>query len=260
MNWSQIENKMKRLWGYIKKLLNVLYKAGCGISYIWLLFPVLFWLSFVKTWNHMVSDPNTTGPYFGIVLLAGVLHIIATLFLNHRRKTVQFNISAILGGIALLPFYVLIMCVQSAPTGYAAEHPTPKGLVCHTPMAEHADTEKAVNPTDSTTFLQIRKGIQGGIYEYSFYYPPLPEGTIWLQCYEAGKNTPLSARKIKKKTSHATKAAGSFSCLAQNKEFTIYEGDWSEYYAARIEVWFKDKKGNKRKLLEKFYTVEGWSR
>ena len=30
MNWSQIENKMKRLWGYIKKLLNVLYKQGAA--------------------------------------------------------------------------------------------------------------------------------------------------------------------------------------------------------------------------------------
>ena len=214
MNWSQIESKMKWLWGYIKKLLNVLYKAGCGISYAWFLFPVVFW----------------------------------------------FSISAIMWSVSLLPFFVLSMAIQSAPTGYAAEHPTPEGLVCHTPMAEHADMEKAINPTDSTTFLQIRKGIQGGIYEYSFYYPPLPEGTIWLQCYEAGKNVPLSKREIKKKTSQKTKASGNFSCLTENKEFTIYEGDWSEYYAARIEVWFKDKKGNKRKLLEKFYTVEGWSR
>lgn len=158
------------------------------------------------------------------------------------------------------PLFVQSVAIQSAPTGYAAEHPIPKGLVCHTPMAEHADTEKAVNPTDSTTFLQIRKGIQGGIYEYSFYYPALPEGTIWLQCYEAGKNTPLSAREIKKKTSQKTEGTDRFTCLAENKEFTIYEGDWGEHYAARIEVWFKDKKGNKRKLLEKFYTVEGWSR
>ena len=66
--------------------------------------------------------------------------------------------------------------------------------------------------------------------------------------------------KIKKETRQKTKATDSFSCLVRNKEFIIYEGDWSEYYAARIEVWFKDKKGNKRKLMEKFYTVEGWSR
>ena len=260
MNWSQIESKMKWLWGYIKKLLNVLYKAGCGISYAWFLFPVVFWFSYVKTWQYMNSDPHTTDLYLGINLLAGLLHVIATLFLLHRRRAVQFSISAIMWSISLLPFYVLSICLQSAPTGYAAEHPIPKGLACHTPMAEHADMEKAVNPEDSTTYLQIRKGIQGGIYEYSFFYPQLPEGTIWLQCYEAGKNVPLSKREIKKKTSQKTKATSHFSCLAENKEFTIYEGDWSEYYAARIEVWFKDKKGNKRKLQEKFYTVEGWSR
>lgn len=260
MNWSQIKCKVKWLWGGFKKLWAILYKAGCYTSYIWFLFPVVFWFSYVKTWEYMNSDPNTTDFYLGIGLWAGLLHIIATLFLLHRRKAVQFSISAILGFIAVLPLYVLSICLQSAPTGYAAEHPIPEGLACHTPMAEHADMEKAINPTDSTTYLQIRKGIQGGIYEYSFYYPPLPEGTIWLQCYEAGKNSPLSAWKIKKKTSQKTKATSHFSCLTENKEFTIYEGDWGEHYAARIEVWFKDKKGNKRKLLEKFYTVEGWSR
>ena len=70
MNWSQIESKMKWLWGYIKKLLNVLYKGGCGISYAWFLFPVVFWFSYVKTWQHMNSDPHTTDLYLGINLLA----------------------------------------------------------------------------------------------------------------------------------------------------------------------------------------------
>ena len=218
---------------------------------------VLSDLSFEVKEGEFVSILGASGGGKSTVLnlLAGLLHVIATLFLLHRRRAVQFSISAIMWFISLLPFYVLSICLQSAPTGYAAEHPIPKGLACHTPMAEHADMEKAVNPEDSTTYLQIRKGIQGGIYEYSFFYPQLPEGTIWLQCYEAGKNVPLSKREIKKKTSQKTEGTDRFTCLAENKEFTIYEGDWSEYYAARIEVWFKDKKGNKRKLLEKFYTV-----
>ena len=99
MNWSQIESKMKRLWGYIKKLLNVLYKAGCGISYAWFLFPVVFWFSYVRTWQYMNSDPHTTDLYLGINLLAGLLHVIATLFLLHRRRAVQFSISAIMWGL-----------------------------------------------------------------------------------------------------------------------------------------------------------------
>lgn len=45
------------------------------------------------------------------------------------------------------------------------------------------------------------------------------------------------------------------------QEFTIYEGDWGDYYAARIEVWHKDAQtGMERKLMEKVYRVEGWMR
>ncbi|MBP5375589.1 MAG: hypothetical protein J6Y38_04560 [Bacteroidaceae bacterium] len=45
------------------------------------------------------------------------------------------------------------------------------------------------------------------------------------------------------------------------QEFTIYEGVWDDYYAARVEVWFKDAETRKeRKLVEKVYRVEGWQR
>lgn len=45
------------------------------------------------------------------------------------------------------------------------------------------------------------------------------------------------------------------------EEDNIYEGDWDDYYAARIEVWFKNAETNQEsKLLEKVYRVEGWMR
>lgn len=49
--------------------------------------------------------------------------------------------------------------------------------------------------------------------------------------------------------------------LKSRKRFTIYEGDWGDYYAARIEVWHKDAAtGEETKLCEKTYRVEGWMR
>ena len=57
-----------------------------------------------------------------------------------------------------------------------------------------------------------------------------------------------------------TKTVGD-KTLFQNIEFTIYEGDWEDYYAARIEVWHKDASTQKEtKLLEKVYRVDGWMR
>lgn len=38
--------------------------------------------------------------------------------------------------------------------------------------------------------------------------------------------------------------------LISRKRFTIYEGDWGDYYAARIEVWHKDAAtGEETKLV-----------
>ena len=56
-------------------------------------------------------------------------------------------------------------------------------------------------------------------------------------------------------------ATESFTQLVNKKRFTIYEGDWEDYYAARIEVWHKDASTQKEtKLLEKVYRVDGWMR
>ena len=52
-----------------------------------------------------------------------------------------------------------------------------------------------------------------------------------------------------------------FHQLVDHQCFTIYEGDFGDYYAARVEVWFRDStSGAERKLMEKVYRVEGWMR
>lgn len=52
-----------------------------------------------------------------------------------------------------------------------------------------------------------------------------------------------------------------FSKVVEKQKFTIYEGDWEEYYAVRVEVWHRDSISCKEtKLMEKFYRMEGWMR
>lgn len=52
-----------------------------------------------------------------------------------------------------------------------------------------------------------------------------------------------------------------FGIVVDKQKFIISEGDWGDYYAARIEVWFKNTNtGEEIKLLEKIYRVEGWER
>ena len=120
----------------------------------------------------------------------------------------------------------------------------------------------AITPVDSLdadAFLQVR-GYYGE-YSYDLFYGPLPAGEVFLRCYEATKNIPLSEDRLTERSKVAIDSTITFSQLVHNKSFTIYEGDWEDYYAARIEVWFKNKETKEEcKLLEKVYRVDGWMR
>ena len=190
--------------------------------------------------------------------------------------------------IAFSSFYFL--WDQSQPTGYAASHPIPEGLEYNIPLQEirvvDGDTvvpvlgieirgtdtmyyrkgwQKHTPPTidkeNEQTWLQIWNSFQGGIYNYSFYYPELLSGTIYLRCFEVSKNEELSARRIKESTSVDFHGHNKFGKIVDMQRFTIYEGDWGEYYAVRVEVWYHDPvKKEERMLMSKIYRMEGWMR
>ena len=251
---------MKALIVYLKKVISAICKAGDGLSYFWPLLAVASILVNVRLFKIMEDDPYKTDTYCGISLLIFFFYIIATLFLLHRDKIVQFCFAAAIGFILFFFQGFIGIALQSAPTVFALEHSVPEGLAHYKPKAENADLAEDVDSLDETTYLQVRNSFQGGIYEYSFFYPKLPEGIIYLRCYEVTENLPLSVGRLERESCQQVSGTDHFACLVDGKEFTIYEGDWGSYYAARIEVWFKDKKGNERKLLEKIYAIEGWMR
>lgn len=145
---------------------------------------------------------------------------------------------------------------------FGSKHPIPAELIYNQPM-ELRDSVLAA-PADSLatdSYLQIYNGFQGGIYLYDFHYPSLPAGEIFLRCYEVTENIPLSEEDVSVRSKVKNTATDSFAQLVNKQEFSIYEGVWGDYYAARIEVWHRDATTKKeRKLLEKIYRVEGWER
>lgn len=179
---------------------------------------------------------------------------------------------------------------QSQPTGYAASHPIPEGLEYNMPLQEirvvDGDTvvpvlgieirgtdtmyyrkgwQKHTPPTidkeNEQTWLQIWNSFQGGIYNYSFYYPELNDGTIYLKCFEVSKNETLSAKRLKEASSVKFANHNEFGKIVDMQQFIIYEGDWGEYYAVRVEVWYHDPvKKEERMLMSKIYRMEGWMR
>ena len=148
----------------------------------------------------------------------------------------------------------------SQPDSFGKDHPIPEGLAYDIPMSEDTPVV-AVDSLAQESYLQLWNGIQGGIYEYSLYYPALLDGEVYLRCFEATENIELSASRLHEASTVEVKNHNGFGLVAQRQMFTIYEGDWDDYYAARIEVWHRDAStGKETKLLEKTYRVEGWMR
>lgn len=248
----------------MKKFLNLLSTIfrwlGIILERTWFILSIICFVCLYRSWAVAEESPTDSNNYMLAFCSLFPLYIISGILLLVRRKFIQFVFAAI--AYVILFLFMLFVCfaLQSAPTDFAKLHPIPEGMEYHTPRPENSELAAEVNQSDTTSYLQIRDGLQGGIYEYSFFYPQLPEGTIYLRCFEATKNEPLSESRIQVRSRQEISATTQFSCLVENKEFAIYEGDWGDCYAARVEVWFKDKQGNERKLLEKIYGVQGWMR
>ena len=153
------------------------------------------------------------------------------------------------------------LAFNPGPDNFGKEHTIPAQLDYNLPLLEGEELPHPIDSTATNTWLQIWNDVQGGMYTYDFHHPALEEGWIYLRCYEATENIPLSPERISATSMVATPSTTSFSKLVEGQRFTIYAGDWGDYYAARIEVWHKDANtGKERKLMEKVYRVEGWER
>ena len=110
--------------------------------------------------------------------------------------------------------------------------------------------------------LILYNDMQGGIYAAHLWCNPGEKGTVYLKAFEITKNTPLSAARLKA----CTRNVSGWSNDPQQQfctgmYFTIYEGEWEQFYGARFEVWFvPDSGGTERKLMEKNYKIQGWTR
>lgn len=157
--------------------------------------------------------------------------------------------------VAFVCHLVLRNCKADGRDDFGARHPVPAGLNCEIPAGEELPRIPAGRPA-----LVIRRGPQGGIYSYEFYSPALPDGEIFLKCFEVTENIPLSIRSVKSRTMQRVAGHDGFARVGERRQFTIYEGDWGEPYAVRIEVWHRNGRGSVHKLHEAIYVMEGWQR
>lgn len=230
------------------------------INRFWWIFPALFAAA-------IFFIIETTPTFWTIsTLLAFVAMIVSWIFLLKFKKWWKCLFSFILAALTVTCFlYILSKAMTKAfnpgPDNFGKEHSIPTWLDYNLPLEEGEELPCPVDSTAQKTWLQIWNYIQGGTYVYDFHYPALEEGEIFLRCYEATGNIPLSSEPISLASRVSVPSTTSFSRVVEKQGFIIYPGDWGDYYAARVEVWHRDAKtGNERKLLEKVYRVEGWQR
>lgn len=196
--------------------------------------------------------------------------------LNDRSFDYQFRFGIGLGkpGITCRPFNDVRSSADTrvdaggafvevfAQTTHPGRQMTAKAL-------ELADKEFAALelPTDAVVRgakpdLVLTDGMEGGIYVADILCNPGEQGELYLKAYEITHGTRLSEDRL----AYASSTISGWSentneLFASQMGFTIYEGNWNQYYGARFELWFKPASGApERKLLEKNYKIQGWMR
>ena len=203
----------------------------------------------------------------GVAVLSGLLQIVIFIVSLKRGDWKTFtgttvtgciNLPITFGGVLLIISTGLMMLPDDYDFGKM--HPIPDDMVFEIPHdRSYFIEENEVDSTNQQMWLQIWNGLQGGKYEYDFYYPQLPDGLVFLRCYEATENIALSS--IERCSSAEVQGHTSFGKVVEEKDFTIYEGDWGSYNAVRVEVWHRNKStGQEQLLLQKIYRMEGWER
>lgn len=125
------------------------------------------------------------------------------------------------------------------------------------------ETAKSLLPPDAfvrgESSISLRKN-QGGIYNASIRCNPGEPGRVFLKAFEITRNHPLSVEKLRTATNEWVGWSDDpEERFLSETHFTIYEGDWEQYYGARFEVWFEPDRGAvKRKLLERGFRIDGW--
>ena len=112
---------------------------------------------------------------------------------------------------------------------------------------------------DAQPDIVLYNGFQGGIYDADIWCNPGEPGLLYLKAFEITQGTLLSEDRMP--NAKAGYSGDPNEMFLREMGFTIYEGNWGQYYGARFEVWFKPDSGQPdRKLLEKNFKIEGWQR
>ena len=228
-------------------------------------------VAFFSIWEYNIDFILTC------VVLSIALLIIAAFVVAIIKKQYR-NAGRIVGIGVLLIIYTFIVSLfagmgEGAFDNFGRRHPIPQDMEYYEPFVSRNSND--LSQQDSITISRgiLLKG-QLGMYSYMASVPAIPEtGEIYLKLYETTSNLPLSEVNVKY-NSTITVEPSDTAVIYQMKDdepidfahndkqyFTIKEGSWGDYYAARVELWYQPVSLEEPQLLKTaIYKIEGWSR
>lgn len=110
--------------------------------------------------------------------------------------------------------------------------------------------------------IELSESFQWGLYNAAVRCNPGKAGRVYLKAFEITRNHPLSTDRLKSATNEWVGWSDNpKEQFLSEAHFTIYEGDWGQFYGARFEVWFEPDDGSsERKILERNFKIQGWMR
>lgn len=237
--------------------------------------PIIFWIISITLliFSGIFENSIFKSICFIIFGFALISLLISVFYQLSKRKWFKSIITLFLFGGTVIIFIITLVTLffieQETPDTWAKNLIIPKNIQIDNPVdmefGEKLDNNKpgsVTNKTVTKTDFQLYNSFQPGLYEYDFWIGKIEKGTIYLKAFEITQNVSLSDERLPKSSSikiyNPTDNIKKFSTI---DNFTIYEGDWGDPYAARFEVWFKPDNGKEeRKLFSKNYKIEGWMR
>ncbi len=204
---------------------------------------------------------------FGMVIL--FLLLLYHMYNGRLGKTLFAVLVLLCCGIFLaFRVFLLVASFGEAILGadrWADNLTVPSGIQIDTPWENDVAISTAKNIFEQTVTqpeLKLQYDFQPGLYKYKFWIGRIEKGSIYLKAYEVTQNTPLSQSSLEKASiMDIENPTDSLTAYSHDASFTIYEGDWGKYYAARFEVWFRPASGtSERMLVKKNFLIEGWMR
>lgn len=209
--------------------------------------------------NEIVFNMSL-GTFYVSFIFSLVFAIIRLFKKDYLKGTLQIAGTLIIGGVSFL-FLSLLLFLY--PFDFFANNlRVPKNVEFEKPKPLYQNDTVKLEKVDNEDFI-LYDGIQPGIYKYDIYLNQIEKGKVYLKVYEITQNQILSEEDIENKSSiNVYNPTPELKRYQLKDDFTVYEGNWDQFYGSRIEVWFRSNSKNRteRKLMSKNYIIQGWER